>query len=298
MAKTDENTSPQGKYELNQDSSQSNTQQSKREKHIALLVIGIITTIIAQCFSINNPNAYTIGGLAAVILSQPIAYSIILGILALIVAAIKQSVRRYWLTIFAWLFLVAGLFDIVVKGYTELFLKPQIDQGIQELIESGKLDVSQDSFSYENTQKKLSYSYAGISFDYLKKWKIEKKELQEDLVYQINCDKEGLNSSEIISITWLNMVMDTQEMIQNAIEGMKEEAIYKNSQVKSIISKYYKGFNAVSVDFDFVLFGKKYFGRIISFNTKGKTILILKQTDKIEKLDTEFKIIENSLKFY
>jgi hypothetical protein len=110
-----------------------------------LLAVGIIATVIAQCFGIRNPNAYTVGALAAVALSQPIAYFVVLGIVALIVAAIRRNVKRFWFPVLAWLFLLAGLFDIVVKGYTDLILRPQIDQGIQELIKNGKVDLSQQA---------------------------------------------------------------------------------------------------------------------------------------------------------
>jgi len=183
-----------------------------------------------------------------------------------------------------------------MKGYTDLYLRPQINKNIQELIDNGKLEIPDEPLNYNNSPVTL-YTYSGISFKYKNDWKITNKELQEDLAYQVNCEKMGLNSSETISITWTNIVMDSQEMIKNTIAGMKEEVIYKNSHIQPIVYKYYNGVNAVSADFDFVLFGDKYFGRIISFNKKGKTLLIVKQTDKIEKLETEFKIIEDSIDF-
>ncbi|HUS46107.1 MAG TPA: hypothetical protein VM219_08785 [Phycisphaerae bacterium] len=120
------------------------THKPKRKKHVILLTVGVVTTVIAQCFSIRNPNAYTAGALAFIVLRQPIAYFVILGIVAVIAAAIRKNVKRFWFPFLAWLFLAAGLFDIVVEGYTEYVLRPQIDQGIQELIASGKIvDLSQ-----------------------------------------------------------------------------------------------------------------------------------------------------------
>lgn len=152
------------------------------------------------------------------------------------------------------------------------------------------------SSTFNKNVENLSFSYQGISFEYPDNWKVEKEELQQDLAYQINCEKKGINSSEIISITWLNMEMEPREMIQNTIEGMKEEPTYINSNVKPIYTTVYKGYNAVKSDFDLILFGEKYYGRIISFNSNGKIILIIKQTDDIDKLDSEFKIVENSLR--
>ena len=123
--------------------SQPDRQPSKRKKHVALLVLGVGMTLIAESFDIRKPSAYTAGALAFIFLSRPIIYFMILGIVALIVAAIRKSVRRFWFPVLAWLFLATGIFDIVVGGYTNLILRPQIDQGIQELVESGKLDLSQ-----------------------------------------------------------------------------------------------------------------------------------------------------------
>lgn len=117
----------------------------KSKKHVVLLIIGILTTITAQCFKVHNPSAYTLGGLLASVLIQPVSYFVILGIVSLVVAAIRRNVRKYWLPILSWVFLIAGLFDIVVAGYTEFVLRPKIDKGIERLIRSGKLQVSGQS---------------------------------------------------------------------------------------------------------------------------------------------------------
>jgi len=105
---------------------QLDTQEPKRKKHAVILAVGIITTIIARYFGIRNPDAYTAGALAVLVLSQPIVYFVILGVVALIVAAIRRNVKRYWFPILAWLFLAAGLFDIVGRGCIELVLRPEI----------------------------------------------------------------------------------------------------------------------------------------------------------------------------
>ncbi len=165
-----------------------------------------------------------------------------------------------------------------------------------ELIETiDSFNTNNISRTYKSNEQNIPFSYQGISFEYPDDWKVEKEELQQDLAYQINCEKKGSNSSEIISITWLNMEMEPREMIQNTIEGMKEVPTHKNSNIKPIFTTVFKGYDAVKADFDLVLFGEKYYGRVISFNSNDKTILILKQTDNLDKLDSEFKIVENSL---
>ncbi|MBL7152320.1 MAG: hypothetical protein ISS79_01280 [Phycisphaerae bacterium] len=115
--------------------------KKKTKKHIVLLIIGIIATITAQCFKMHNPSAYTLGGLLAFILIQPVSYFVILSIIGLIIAAIRRNIRKFWFPILAWLFLVAGLFDIVIGGFNEFVLRPKANQAIEELVRSGKLEV-------------------------------------------------------------------------------------------------------------------------------------------------------------
>ena len=95
--------------------SQSDNQSSKRKKHIVLLVLGLFMTVIADRFlhGFPNPNAYTAGALAFIFLSKPIIYFIILSLIALVVAAIRKSVKQFWFPTLAWLFLVAGAIDII-----------------------------------------------------------------------------------------------------------------------------------------------------------------------------------------
>lgn len=136
--------------------SQRDRPQSKRKKHIVLLVLGLLMTGIAEGFALRNPNAYTAGALAAIFLSRPIIYFVVLGVISLIASAVRNNVRKYWFPILAWLFLAAGVFDLFVGGYTNLILRPKIDRGIQELVESGKLDIS------ENDQKQNSRDRAEV----------------------------------------------------------------------------------------------------------------------------------------
>ena len=158
-----------------------------------------------------------------------------------------------------------------------------------------KLFQTLDSFNTNNNNQILQLSYHGISFEYPNNWRVEKEELQEDLAFIVTCEKKGINSSEIFTITWLNMEMEPQEMIHNSIEEMKEIPVYNNLISKPIYPTIYKNYHAYKSDFDITLFGENYYGRIISFNSNGKTILVVKQTDNINKLGSEFKIIESSL---
>lgn len=143
--------------------SQPDKQTSKRKKHIFLLVLGLLMTVVAEGLALRNPNAYTAGGLVAIFLSRPIMYFVVLGVIALIVSAIRKSVKSFWFPILAWLFFAAGVFDIVVGGYTNLILRPQIDRGIQDLIESRKLDLHRDNRRQNSSEHAQVVNAEGLS---------------------------------------------------------------------------------------------------------------------------------------
>jgi len=170
---------------------------------------------------------------------------------------------------------------------------------IQEYSKNNDL-LNLDTYSNQNETKEksqlLSLAYNGVSFSYPENWTLEKEVLQDELAFQINCEKKGYNSSEILAITWLKMELSPNEMILNTIEGMKEEPTHKNAVVGNINNTSFKGINSQSVDFTVTLMGETFYGRMTSFNSNGNTILMLKQSDSKTKLETDFKIIEESFK--
>lgn len=146
-----------------------------------------------------------------------------------------------------------------------------------------------------NVVDNISFSYKGVSFDYPDNWKVEKEEIQKDLAYQINCEKKGFDSADAIFIQWFNIELEPREYIELMIESMKEQPTHKNANIKPIHTTIYKGSHAVRTDFELKLFGEMFYGQITAYNSNNKAILIMKQTDSIFKLDSEFKVIENSL---
>lgn len=159
------------------------------------------------------------------------------------------------------------------------------------------LNLDTYSIQEETTNEKsqlLSIVYNGVSFSYPDNWSLEKEVLQDELAFQINCEKKGYNSSEILSITWLKMELSPNEMILNTIEGMKEEPTHKNAVVGDVNNTSFKGLNSQSLDFTVTWMGERFYGRMTSFNSNGNTILMLKQSDSKTKLETDFKIMEES----
>lgn len=144
------------------------------------------------------------------------------------------------------------------------------------------------------TSQLLTLDYNGVSFSYPDNWSLEKEVLHDELAFRINCEKKGYNSSEIFAINWVKMELSPNEMILNTIEVLKEEPAYKNSVMGNINNTSFKGLSSQSVDYTVTLMGETFYGRMTSFNSNGNTIIMLKHSDSKTKLETDFKIMEES----
>jgi len=112
-----------------------------------LLIVGVIITIIIKYLGIKVPSAYTPAAILTSIAIPLISYFVILGILAVIISAVKRSIRQHWFAVLAWLFFIAGMFDLVVGGYNVFILRPKLERDIASLVESGALDNSRKAVS-------------------------------------------------------------------------------------------------------------------------------------------------------
>ncbi len=118
--------------------------RGKKVKDAVLLTVGVIAVVVGRCFEMHDPSAYTFGGILGFLLMPPVSYLVILGIVALVVAALRGSIRKHWFSSLAWLFLLAGLFDIVVKGYNQFVLRPKLNQAVEDLARRGKIALRDD----------------------------------------------------------------------------------------------------------------------------------------------------------
>lgn len=141
---------------------------SRGSKHAVLLAVGILATIIAQCFKIHHPGAYTVGALLACVLIQPVSYFAILSIVALVVGGIRKSARKYWFPTLAWLFFIAGLFDVVVGGWTEFVVRPRIDKDIAAIVQGlDTRDIGESpSSAGQRGMTKLTGRHGNYSIEY------------------------------------------------------------------------------------------------------------------------------------
>jgi hypothetical protein len=153
---------------VSENTAQEKKLKTKTKKYIVFFSIGIITTIIAQCFRIRNPSIYTLGGLIGFIVSPLIPYFVILGIISLIIAAIRRNIRKYWFPAISWLFFAAGLVDIVFCGFSEFVLEPKINRTVEELVRSGtlsELDPRERILGHWSSEDGFTHLYFGSNND-------------------------------------------------------------------------------------------------------------------------------------
>jgi len=91
-------------------------------KHWSLLIVGAVSTSIMGFLSIRVLSDYTPAAIMMLIVLPLFTYSVILGFIALIIALVRRSIRKHWFVAFAWLFFIAGMSEIAVKGYTVFVL--------------------------------------------------------------------------------------------------------------------------------------------------------------------------------
>lgn len=142
----------------------------------------------------------------------------------------------------------------------------------------------------------LTVYYSGISFNYSSNWTIEKEELERNLSYHISCKNTEPNSPEIFSIIVLKFIKNTEKLLKITTKSFKKSEIYRKAYIGDFNNLVYKGFEAVTANFNLTLYDRNIYGVLICYNTSDKTILIMKQTDSINRLVNGFKLIEDSLK--
>lgn len=92
----------------------------RRRVHIRLLSIGVVATVAGQCFALWGREGYALSWYVFRPLLQPVFYTVILGVIALLYAAIRTDIKRHWLPAMAWLFFLAGGVDLVFWGLRSL----------------------------------------------------------------------------------------------------------------------------------------------------------------------------------
>lgn len=144
----------------------------------------------------------------------------------------------------------------------------------------------------------MKFEMFGISFICPSGWKITEEENLDNEGYYLSIEKDGSNSSGLMTITWLNKKIELNKFLLAFQNKMKDNIIYKNSNLvfyKTFETKF-NNKHSIASKFTANLIGVKYEGVIYSFYGMDKTILIQKLEALEDKTKNEngFEIMEKS----
>jgi len=127
-------------------------------------------------------------------------------------------------------------------------------------------------------------------------WKVTEEELLDEGVYYLSVEKNGFDSSGLMSITTFNYSLDLNELIFMNAEEIRNNTLLNNLNFDSIIDNQFNNINSRSSKFNFNAMGVNHEGVIHAFNSDNYTYVILKQ-EAIEDNKTNeegFRVIEKS----
>jgi hypothetical protein len=123
------------------------------------------------------------------------------------------------------------------------------------------------------------FDKGGVSFTIPDGWKITEEENIEGKGYYLSCEKEGENSSGLVTVTWVNDSMDLESTAESYGEEIKKNYILKQADpsFKPLLLTSFNGMAATKIDYAVTLMNVPHEGHIYSFYGNGKTITVLIQ---------------------
>lgn len=140
----------------------------------------------------------------------------------------------------------------------------------------------------------------GVVFTCPSGWSITDEDSLEGLGNYLSIEKDGFNSSGIMTVTWLYNEISPEDVIAEYQVEMANNIIYKNSSLSfsNPFKNKFKNYDVISVRFTMKLVGMKHQGIISAFNYGGRSYCIFKQEANEDGIKNEdgFNVIENSFK--
>lgn len=150
----------------------------------------------------------------------------------------------------------------------------------------------------QESSPEFKFKKDGVSFAGPAGWKISDEENIDDIGYYLSVEKDGFDSSGIVTISWVNDTLELQNYLEIYQDELKSNPIYKNSDLtfEAITANTFNSIASESSSFKMSVLGVQHKGIIHSFYGNNKTIVVLKQ-EAIEDTDENklgFERIEES----
>ncbi|WP_103069502.1 hypothetical protein [Aquimarina sediminis] len=110
-------------------------------------------------------------------------------------------------------------------------------------------------------------------------WKITDEQDYDNKGFYVSVEKDGFDSSGVITISWINDSLDLNTWLSDFQEELRNNSIYKNSNLnfKTPTNDNFNNIHSIATGFQLNLLGVTHEGVIHVFYKNNKTIAILKQ---------------------
>lgn len=146
--------------------------------------------------------------------------------------------------------------------------------------------------------KEVKFEKSGISFTCPDGWKITEEDSLDGDGYYLACEKDGVISSGLFTLTWVNDTVALEEMMTVYQDELKNNVIFKNTNIKFGPSTEgeFNNYQTLQSSYNLTLLGDKTEGTMYCFYGNGKTIGLVKQQslEDDSKNKQGFEIIETS----
>ena len=141
-----------------------------------------------------------------------------------------------------------------------------------------------------------SFTRDGVSFSYPAGWSITEQEELEGGGYYLSVEKEGFNSSGLVTLTWFNEELNPQEYLGIIQEEYESQTVLKNLEFQPARDNNINGIESISCDFKCSTLGVKHSGVIYVFVKGENTYAIIKLTavEDISENKNGFDLFEST----
>jgi len=123
------------------------------------------------------------------------------------------------------------------------------------------------------------FKMAGIVFSFPDDWSITGQQDLDGEGYYLSCEKDGENSSGLVSVAWVNDTRELEATIgeykQGLVNSFGEQGF--EADFSEIVKTTYRDFGAVKITYTLSIFGTDHTGALYTFHACGKTVTVLTQ---------------------
>ena len=138
----------------------------------------------------------------------------------------------------------------------------------------------------------------GVSFTYPPGWSITEQADIDGTGYYLSVEKAGFNESGLLTLTWVNGILDSREYLELLQEKYKNQKSLKDLKFQSVRDNNFNGIQSISCDYKFTTLGLEYRGTIYVFVSGENTYSIAKLEAVIDSSKNKkgFDLIESTFK--